>query len=135
MTRQSPVNPAGCNIPFVNLEAYPLKEILIAVLLAATASTAAHAETYASHEFDFGELGSAAYGIIESVREVQLDNDPAELVDVFEHAIRPETRDELVVRLDDGRPITVVQDAMRRFEPGQRVLVVPDGHSARVEHA
>lgn len=115
-----------------------MKKVLIAAILAAGAVSSAAATPYAPQEFDFSELAGldgTAYGIIESVREVQLDQGPAGLAGVFEHAIRPETGDELVVRLDDGRAITVVQNGTQRFEPGQRVRVVPGRRGARVERA
>jgi outer membrane lipoprotein SlyB len=112
-----------------------MRKLLIAAILAA--ATAACATPYAPQEFDFSELAGLdgmVYGIVETVRAVELDQRPAGLAGVFEHAIRPEAGDELVVRLDDGRAITVVQDGMQRFEPGQRVRVVPGRRGARVEH-
>jgi hypothetical protein len=101
-----------------------VKPIVIAALLAATASSTGYANPYAS-----------AYGIVESVREVQLVDEPPGFPGVFEHAARPRTGDELLVTLDDGRAITIVQTGMQIFEPGQRVRVVPDRKGARVEHA
>lgn len=95
-----------------------MKRIVIAALLAATAS-AAHAQ-----EFGFDEV----HGVVESVREVSPRNYPAGLAEVFEHAINPETAQEVVVRLADERAIVVVQDGPRRFEPGERVLVARDGN-------
>lgn len=77
----------------------------------------------------------AATGIVESVREVPLPEDPAGFPGAFEHAFKPRTGDELLVRLDDGRAITVVQTGMQIFQPGQRVLVVPERKGSRVEHA
>jgi outer membrane lipoprotein SlyB len=111
-----------------------MRKIFSAAILAA--ATAACATPYAPQEFDFSELAGdgTAYGIVESVREVQLGQRPVWLAGVLEHSIRPETGDELVVRLDNGRAITVVQDGMQRFEPGQRVRVLPGRRGARVEH-
>jgi outer membrane lipoprotein SlyB len=57
-------------------------------------------------------LAFPSYGTVEDVRE-----------------------DELLLRLDDGRSITLVQAGMRFFQPDERVLVVPGRHGARVEHA
>lgn len=80
-------------------------------------------------------LAFPSYGIVEGVREVTLADPHPGLVGVFEHAYKPPTGDELTVRLDDGRAISVVQTGMRAFEPGQRVRVVPERQGARVEHA
>ena len=73
-------------------------------------------------------------GIVESVHEVQLA-DPFGFPGVFEHAFKPPTADELLVRLDDGRAISVLHTGMRIFEAGQRVQVVPDPQGVRIEHA
>jgi hypothetical protein len=101
-----------------------MKPIFIAALFAATASSAGYANPYTSD-----------YGIVESVREVQLIDEPPGFPGVSEHAFKPRTGDELLVTLDDGRAITVVQAGMRIFQPGQRVLVVPGRKGARVEPA
>ena len=101
-----------------------MKPIFIAALLAAAATGTGYANPYAS-----------TYGIVESVREVQLIDEPPGSPGVFEHSFRPRTGDELLVRLDDGRAITVVQTGMQVFKPGQRVFVVPDRKGARVEPA
>lgn len=74
-----------------------------------------------------------ANGIVESVREVQLDTVPAALGDVFEHTVKPQTGDELVVRLKDGRAISVTPDAMQRFRPGEHVVVIRASGGVRVE--
>ena len=76
----------------------------------------------------------AASGIVESVREVQLAEDPARFPGVFEESYQPRTADELRVRLDDGRAITVVPGAMQLFRPGERVLLVPERKGVRIEH-
>ena len=80
-------------------------------------------------------LAFPTFGIVESVRETQLADQPPAFPGVFEHAAKPRTGDELLVRLDDGRAISVVQTGMRSFQPGQRVLVIPERESARVEQA
>ena len=100
-----------------------MKRIFIAAVLVAAAS--AEASPFGPH---YGL--SEAEGIVESVREVPLRKYPAGLADVFEHAINPETAQEVVVRLGDERAMVVVQDGPRRFEPGERVLVVRDGNSS-----
>lgn len=103
-----------------------MKRVAIAALIAAAASgTTADASPFGT-DHGFGEV----YGIVESVREVAPGKHPAGLADVFEHAINPETAQEVVVRLGDERAIVVVQDGPRRFQPGQRVLVVRGRNSS-----
>jgi outer membrane lipoprotein SlyB len=80
-------------------------------------------------------FAASSYGTVESVREVPLAQDPRGFAGVFELSYKPLTADELSVRLDDGRSISVMQDGMRLFAPGQRVRVVPNGPDMRVEHA
>ncbi|HWM42647.1 MAG TPA: hypothetical protein VNP36_09445 [Burkholderiales bacterium] len=79
-------------------------------------------------------LALPAYGIVESVREVQLA-DPFGLPGVFELAFKPPTADEVLVRLDDGQAIRVVPTGTQIFEAGQRVQVVPDSSGARIKPA
>jgi outer membrane lipoprotein SlyB len=74
--------------------------------------------------------GSTVYGTIESVQEVLLETLETGSGSIFEHAVGP--GEQLVVRLDDGRAVTVVQNEAPRFEPGERVIVLS---GARVEHA
>lgn len=76
-----------------------------------------------------------AIGIVESVREVKLDTAPVALTEVFEHALRPDTGDELVVRLKDGRTISVIRDSMQLFQPGQHVLIIRHGANVRIERS
>jgi hypothetical protein len=105
---------------------------LVALLLLVPARPA-DAAPYAPQEYDFSELsmiGPSAVGIVESVREVPLHAGPAELVNVFEHSLNAETRKELVVRLDDGRVVTVLLDGEERFRPGERVRLL-DGRVLR----
>ncbi|HVQ60698.1 MAG TPA: hypothetical protein VMS53_01300 [Burkholderiales bacterium] len=99
---------------------------LVALLLLAPALSA-DAETYAPQEYDFSELstiGPSADGVVESVRDVRLSANPAELVNVFEHSLNAETGEELVVRLDDGSAVTVRLDGVPRFSPGERVRLL-----------
>jgi hypothetical protein len=77
---------------------------------------------------------SADRGIVESVREVQLA-EPLGFPGVFELAIKPPTADELLVRLDDGKVMTIVHTGTPMFQAGQRVRVVPDPRGPRVEPA
>lgn len=48
----------------------------------------------------------------------------------YEHPLAPDAGAEIVLRLDDGNKVTVVNGAERRFEPGQRVRVVVGSHGA-----
>ena len=99
---------------------------LVAVSLAASTLAMAHAAEYAPQEFDFSELGT-----VESVRQVPI----LELLpDVFEHAVRAETVNELVIRVDDGREVILRDEAMQRFVAGERVRLQPSSRGPRVEH-
>jgi len=98
---------------------------LVALLLLA-AALPAQAAPHAPQEYDFSELsliGPSALGVVESVREVPL-RAAAEFVDVFEHSVNGDTGEELVVRLDDGRAVTMRLNAVERFRPGERVRVL-----------
>jgi hypothetical protein len=98
---------------------------LVAVWFAASTLAMAHAAEYAPQEFDFSELGT-----VESVRRVPI----LELLpNVFEHAVRPETVDELVVRVDDGREVILRDEAMQRLVAGERVRLEPSSRGPRVE--
>ena len=75
---------------------------------------------------DFSELGT-----VESVRQVPI----LELLpNVFEHAVRPETVNELVIRVDDGREVILRDEAMQRFAVGERVRLEPGSRGQHVEH-
>jgi outer membrane lipoprotein SlyB len=74
-----------------------------------------------------------AFGVVESVREVELRDE--RLPGVRECRARPETADELVVRLEDGRAVTVLQNTMQRLAPGERVLVLPWREGLRAERS
>ena len=101
-----------------------MKKLALALSLAG-ALCAARADDYASQELDLSGLGT-----VESVYQVPI---AAPLADVFEHAVRPETADELVVRIDNGRAVVLRQDESRRFLPGQRVRVVSSSGGPHVE--
>jgi len=82
----------------------------------------AAAGPYAPQEYDFSglpALETQAFGIVESVRELSAHSGAQELV----------------VRLDDGRELVVTQNAMRHFEPGERVRLVGNGRKVRMERA
>jgi hypothetical protein len=105
-----------------------MKRILAAVILAG-AALAAGAAPYAPQEFDFSGLDlsdGTAYGVVEAVHPVQRkEPDPA---DAFEHSVQADMPG-LLIRLDDGSGVTVVDYGPEQFRPGQRVQVMlgPDG--------
>lgn len=70
-------------------------------------------------------LAFPSYGIVESVREVELAA-ASPFGGVVEQVFKPHTGDELRVRLEDGSAVTVLYGGMNLFVPGQRVLVVPE---------
>jgi hypothetical protein len=112
-----------------------LPGFLLATLLLAIAAPLA-AAPYAPQEFDFSGLESTVglqYGLVESVQPAQ----PGESlhVDLFEHAVQPGTAKKLVIRLDGGAGISIVQDGPERLEPGQRVYVLFRRGGARAEPA
>lgn len=100
-----------------------MKDIFATLSLAA--ALAGCATPYAPQDFDFSGLAS---GMVESVREVPRDIHAFE--EAIEHSINPQTRGELVIRLDDGRAVTVREDGAQSFAPGQRVRIV-SGRVAR----
>jgi outer membrane lipoprotein SlyB len=53
----------------------------------------------------------------------------------IEHGSTAQNGEEIVVRLDSGATIAVVQGGPERFEAGQRVRVLTGPRGARVEHA
>jgi len=109
--------------------------LLLATLLLAFAAPLA-AAPYAPQEFDFSGLESTVglqYGVVESVQPAQ-PSDPLN-VDVFEHALQPDTAKRFVIRLDDGAGISIVQEGPERLEPGQRVYVLVRNGVARAEPA
>lgn len=114
----------------------PKNTYRILVALALVAAQSALAQPYAPREFDFSELagvGSDA-GIVESVREVTVVRDiHAFDPEVLEHKMRPDTVEELVIRLDGGSVITVVPDEMQRVRAGQRVRVTLTTGGPRIE--
>ena len=93
-----------------------MKNILAASILAA--ALAACATPYAPQEFDSLAIAS---GMVEAVRQVPLRTFGFE--DAIEHSINPRLAEQVVIRLDDGRAITL-EAVTPRFAPGQRVRVV-----------
>ena len=92
--------------------------LLSALLLAVAVPAAAGPD--APQEDDFSGmhgLDLQALGVVESVRDL---------------SVQPGAQ-ELVVRLDNGRELVVMQNGMRRFHPGDRVRLVADGRGLQVE--
>src|ERR1044071_3545445 len=99
---------------------------LTAVLILAGSLSAGDAANCAPQECDFSELGA-----VDSIRQLPI----LELLpNVFEHAVKPQTIGELVIRTDDGRTVILHDEATQRFVAGQRVRLVSSSHGHRVEH-
>jgi len=101
-----------------------MKKFLIALMFAAMPLAGALAAPYAPQEFDFSGLDGAAYGTVELIKPAPPT--PTELAENAEAAL---------VRLDDGRRITVVLRSLQHFEPGERVRVVRGAKGPRIERA
>lgn len=102
-----------------------MKKVAAALVLTGLVSTA-HAAEYAPQEFDFSGLGT-----VECVRQVPV----LELLpNVFEHAVRPETVNELVIRVDDGREVILREGGMQPFVVGERVRLDPRSRGPRAEY-
>jgi outer membrane lipoprotein SlyB len=108
-----------------------MKHLFVASILAAALAGCATAPTpYAPQDFHFSaselqRLPALASGMVESVRQVPRDIHAFQ--NVFEHRINPEVDEQLLIRLDDGRAVTVLDRDMQRFAPGQRVRIVAGG--------
>jgi outer membrane lipoprotein SlyB len=151
-----------------------MKQRLMAATLAAAAlALTAGCSTFGPQDYDYSEarsVQSVAYGTVESVRPVRVDEDHAGVGtaagavlggllgstlfhgagavastvvgavaggvggNALEHEATARNGDEIVVRLDRGRTIAVVQGGFRDFEAGQRVRVLTGSEGTRVEH-
>jgi len=152
-----------------------MKQRLSAVLVAASAlAVAGGCASFAPQDYSYSEVRSVqsvAYGTIESVRPVRLNEDRAGVGTVagaaiggllgnsighgdgrgiatilgavgggvagnaIEHNATAQNGEEIVVRLDSGATIAVVQGGSQDFEAGQRVRVLSGPRGSRVEHA
>jgi outer membrane lipoprotein SlyB len=115
-----------------------IKHVFFAALLATSTFMLAGASTAPPEDYDYRAAGSiqdVLYGTIESVRRVDFRENPAatEFRPSDETAPREQTGEEIVVRLDTGGAIAVVQGGSRGFQPGQRVRVLTGRGGARVE--
>ncbi len=153
-----------------------MKQGLSAAVLAASAlAVAGGCASFAPQDYGYSEarsVQSVAYGTIESVRPVRLNEDHGGGVgtaagaviggllgnsighgdgrgiatilgavgggvagNAIEHNATAQNGEELVVRLDSGATIAVVQGGSQGFEAGQRVRVLSGPRGSRVEHA
>jgi hypothetical protein len=93
-----------------------------AILAAGASGVSAH--RYVLDEFDV--IGGHP-GTVEAVQEAPAPRRmQAFAPDFFEHRVRPEMREELVIRLDGGAVITLPRDDALPLQPGQRVRVTFD---------
>ena len=145
-----------------------------AMLAASALAITAGCATYGPEDYSYREarvMESVAYGTIESVRPVKLNEDHAPVGTVagaaiggvlgstlgrgaggavatilgavggglagnaIEHSATEQNGAEIVVRLDNGPTVAVVQSGSQRFEAGQRVRVLTGPRGSRVEHA
>ena len=152
-----------------------MKRGLTAAMLAASAlAVAGGCASFAPQDYGYSEarsVQSVAYGTIQSVRPVRLNEDHAPVGTIagaaiggllgnsighgdgrgiatilgavgggvagnaIEHNATAQSGTEIVVRLDSGASIAVVQGASEQFETGQRVRVLTGRGGSRVEHA
>jgi len=91
---------------------------------------------YALPDFDACAVSAmeGSAGTVESVRTVLVPRDlHAFDPEVLEHSVRPETAEQLVVRLDVGPVVVFTQRQPHRLRAGQRVTVQLNDSIARVE--
>jgi outer membrane lipoprotein SlyB len=111
-----------------------MKRIFAAAILTSAALGAA-AAPYAPQEFDFSglDVSDGSYGVVETVNPAPRTA-PIH-TDVFEHSVEPDAPADLLIRLDSGTGVTLVQYGPERFRPGQRVQLVRDAGGLRAEPA
>jgi outer membrane lipoprotein SlyB len=111
-----------------------MKRIFAAAILTGAALGAA-AAPYAPQEFDFSglDVSDGSYGVVETVNPGPRTG-PIH-TDVFEHSVKPDAPADLLIRLDSGTGVTLVQYGPERFRPGQRVQLVRDAGGLRAEPA
>ena len=144
------------------------------MLAASALASIAGCASVAPQDYSYSEaraVESVAYGTIESVRPVRLNEDHAPVGTVagaaiggiagstlghgaggalatilgavggglagnaIEHSVTAQNGEEIVIRLDNGSMIAVVQGGSQGFEPGQRARVLTGPRGSRVEHA
>jgi outer membrane lipoprotein SlyB len=152
-----------------------MRQKLACVLLAASAlALTAGCASSGPQDYSYGEthvMESVAYGTVESVRAVRLNQNGAPLGafagaaiggvagstlgrgaggvvatilgavggglagDAIEHSVTAQNGEEIVVRLDSGATIAVVQGGSQSFASGQRARVLTGPRGSRIEHA
>ena len=118
------------SVATIGLMTRVLSSLIAAALLALWAPGAA-AEYFGACMVPPQE-GSA--GTVETVREVPVPRDLHEFdASLFEHSVRPESAEELVVRLDTGPLVVFSEPKAQRLLAGQRVRVHLNGSLVRVE--
>lgn len=97
----------------------PLRRLLAAALL--LAALPVHA---APPDACFASGGGTSAGTVESVREVPVPRDlHAFDPEILEHRLRPETGEELVVRLDEGPLVVLTVRKPQSLHAGERVRI------------
>ena len=90
------------------------------------------ASPYAQQQVDLNDLNgldSTTLGTVESVDVVRIQRDIHAYDEPVELRIQPELADQMVIRLDDGRAITLVLTGMQRFQAGERVRLLSHTYS------
>jgi hypothetical protein len=106
-----------------------MRTLLVVVLLGASALPG----RVEALDFCAASAEEASPGTVESVREVPVPRDlHAFEGEALEHRLRPETVEELIVRLDVGPIVVFTQRDPHRLRVGQRVRVTLNGSIARV---
>jgi hypothetical protein len=102
---------------------YPLSIVLTLAIAVASAS-GLRSQT---------ELEFTGHGIIDSVLVLLPGAHIPGYADAVEHAVGPS--EQIVVRLDGGQVVTIVQGKLEDFQPGERVLLSRSRLGIRLEHA
>ena len=78
--------------------------------------------------------GAIDHGYVENAAEVRVDSGTQRVAaDVFEHSVKPQTASQLLIRVDDGRAVILRPEESQHFRPGDRVRILWDDDSTRVE--
>jgi len=97
-------------------------------------AVAASAMSFAAHAMGPFDVPEGSAGSVEHVREVPLLRDPHAFDEVLlEHRVRPETAEELAIRLDSGALMFLTRREHTFLQPGERVRVLLNGGVTRVE--
>ena len=107
--------------------------IALAQLIVATSFAISGPSGLQDPDFCTTPVGSNG-GTVESVREVPLVRDiHAFDAEVLEHAVAPETAEQLVVRLDAGPVVIFTGRQSQGLHVGQRVVVALTGTDAQAQ--